>query len=119
MLWLLQHFDRLVVGVGSCYEVGTVRHPLLASLREKMVLASLHAAGVSLRRVRVVHLTDFPGDWDAWWRHTTSIPGIEDVTHFVTGNEADILAVLREKGLALPFALIDPEKEDLGAFRFA
>jgi nicotinamide mononucleotide adenylyltransferase/8-oxo-dGTP pyrophosphatase MutT (NUDIX family) len=119
MLWLLERFDRLVIGVGSCYEVGTVRHPLLASIREKMVLSSLHAAGASLRRVRVVHLTDFPGDWDSWWSHTTSIPGIEDVTHFVTGNEEDILAVMRAKGLELPFALIDPEKEDLGAFRFA
>lgn len=119
MLWLLERFDRLVIGVGSCYEVGTVRHPLLASIREKMVLSSLHAAGASLRRVRVVHLTDFPGDWDCWWSHTTSIPGIEDVTHFVTGNEEDILAVMRAKGLELPFALIDPEKEDLGAFRFA
>jgi nicotinamide mononucleotide adenylyltransferase/8-oxo-dGTP pyrophosphatase MutT (NUDIX family) len=119
MLWLLERFDRLVIGVGSCYEVGTVRHPLLASIREKMVLASLQAAGTSLRRVRVVHLTDFPGDWDGWWRHTTSIPGIAEVTHFVTGNEADILAVMREKGLTLPFALVDPEKEDLGSFRFA
>lgn len=119
MLWLLERFDRLVIGVGSCYEVGTVRHPLLASIREKMVLASLHAAGASLRRVRVVHLTDFPGDWDGWWSHTTSIPGVEDVTHFVTGNEEDILAVMRAKGLELPFALINPEKEDLGAFRFA
>lgn len=118
MLWLLEQFDRLVIGVGSCYEVGTVRHPLLASIREKMVLASLHAAGVALRRVRVVHLADFP-DWDAWWRHATSIPGIDEVTHFVTGNEADILAVMRDKGLTLPFALINPEKEDLGAFRFA
>lgn len=117
MLWLLQQFDRLVIGIGSCYEVGTVRHPLLASIREKMVLASLHAAGVALRRVHVVHLADFP-DWDTWWTHTTSIPGIADVTHFVTGNEADILAVMRAKGLELPFALIDPEKEDLGAFSF-
>lgn len=119
MLWLLDHFDFLVIGVGSCYEVGTVRHPLLASIREKMVLASLHAAGASLRRVRVVHLTDFPGDWDAWWDHTTSIPGIADVTHFVTGNEADILSVMHAKGLELPFSLINPEKEDLGAFRFS
>lgn len=118
MLWLLARFDRLVIGIGSCYEVGTVRHPLLASIREKMVLASLHAAGVALRRVQVVHLADFP-DWDTWWRHTTEIPGIAEVTHFVTGNEADILAVVREKGLELPFALIDPEREDLGAFRFA
>lgn len=117
MLWLLARFDRLIVGVGSCYEVGTVRHPLLASIREKMVLASLHAAGASLRRVRVVHLADFP-EWDTWWAHTTGIPGIEEVTHFVTGNEDDILKVMREKGLALPFRLIDPEKEDLGAFKF-
>ncbi len=118
MLWLLQRFDRLVIGVGSCYEVGTARHPLLASIREKMVLSSLREAGVALRRVRIVHLADFPGDWDGWWQHVTSIPGIEHVTHFVTGNEDDILAVMREKGLTLPFALINPEKEDLGAFRF-
>lgn len=118
MLWLLERFDRLVIGVGSCYEAGTGRHPLLASIREKMVLASLHAAGVALRRVRVVHLTDFPGDWDGWWQHTTSIPGISEVTHFVTGNEEDILSVMRSKGMELPFALINPEKEDLGSFRF-
>ena len=110
MLWLLQRFDRLVIGIGSCYEAGTALHPLLASLREKMVLASLRAAGIAERRVRVVHLTDFPDDWDGWWQHVTSIPGIEEISHFVTGNEDDILSVMRSKGLTLPFALINPEK---------
>jgi len=36
--YLLEIFDEVIIGIGSCYEVGTARYPLLAHFREKMIL---------------------------------------------------------------------------------
>lgn len=110
-LWLLSNYDRLIIGIGSCYEVGNARHPLLAFFREKIIRRSLINASVDMHRVSFVHVQDFKNDWDGWWRHINSIPGIEMVTHFVTGNEIDILKVIDEKNIKIPYAFINPEKE--------
>lgn len=105
--WLLSMYDRLVIGIGSCYEVGFPRHPLLAFLREKMIAYSLMEQGVDAFRVSFVHLQDF-NDWNEWWDHITSIPQISEISHFVTGNEEDILGEIKKKGIDLPFKLINP-----------
>lgn len=118
LLWLLDRFDRVIVGIGSCYEAGTARHPLLATYREKMLLTSLRLAGASMRRIETVHLTDFVADWDGWWQHVTSFPGAENITHFVTGNEDDILSVMAAKGMKVPYEMINPEKENTGPYTF-
>ena len=117
-LWLLSKFDRIIIGIGSCYEVGTSRHPLLAFMREKMIHYSLEAAGTDMHRVAFVHLQDFANDWNEWWSHATSFPDMPKVTHFVTGNEEEILDELRKRGLTPPAILINPEKEMPLKFRF-
>jgi len=118
-LWLLSRFDRLIIGIGSCYEVGSPRHPLLAFFREKIIRLSLLAANADMSRVSFVHLQDFELDnWDGWWRHVNSIPGVENITHFVTGNEKDILDVIKKKGIKTRFDFINPEKEMPSEFLF-
>ncbi|MFC1644852.1 NUDIX domain-containing protein [Patescibacteria group bacterium] len=119
--WLLTIFDEVIIGLGSCYEVGRLRHPLLAFQREKIILLSLRAKGVDESRVRFVHLQDFKNQedgWMKWWKHITSIPGIEEVTHFVTGNEGEILKEIRRRGLKTGFDFINPEKEMPKEFAF-
>ncbi|MFC1638244.1 adenylyltransferase/cytidyltransferase family protein [Patescibacteria group bacterium] len=119
--WLLTIFDEVIIGLGSCYEVGRSRHPLLAFQREKIILLSLRAKGIDESRVRFVHLQDFKNQedgWMAWWRHITSIPGIEDVTHFVTGNEDEILKEVRRRGLDTGLKFVNPEKDMPKEFAF-
>jgi cytidyltransferase-like protein len=115
--WLLSNFYHLVIGIGSCYNVGQKRHPLLAVLREKIILNSLIAEGVDPFRLSFVHLPDLD-DWDAWWKNITSIPQIGQITHFVTGNEAEIICKIKEKGITPPFKLINPEKEMPRRYQF-
>lgn len=119
MLWLLSKFDEIIIGIGSCYEVGSPRHPLLAFMREKMILQSLVHEGINPNRVKFVHLQDFPNDWMGWWKNLISIPGISDVTHLVTGNEEQILGEIRKRSIAVPFEIINPEKDTSRNYRFA
>jgi nicotinamide mononucleotide adenylyltransferase/8-oxo-dGTP pyrophosphatase MutT (NUDIX family) len=109
-LWLLSVYNRLIIGIGSCYEAGTKRHPLSAVHREKMILLSLQNEGVDLSRVTIVHLQDFH-NWDKWWGHITEIAWINFVTHFATSNHKDIVSVMRSKKIKPPFTLIDIEKK--------
>ncbi len=108
--WLLSIYDRLIIGIGSCYTVGENRHPLLAFMREKMILNSLIAEGVDQSRVSFFHLPDFD-EFEGWFENIISIPSIRDVTAFATGNEEDILKEFRKKGIDLMFKLINPEKD--------
>lgn len=109
--WLLSKYDRVIIGICSCYEMGSVRHPLLAFVREKMVAKSLKNSGVDMHRITFVHIQDFVDNWDGWWNHIISIPGFDTVTHFVTGNEKDILSEIKKRNLTLPFEFVNPEKE--------
>lgn len=109
-LWLLSIYDELIIGIGSCYEVGSPRHPLLAFFREKMIIWSLVNEGVDMGRVSFVHLQDF-NNWDEWWKHINRVVSEKKVTHFVTGNEEDILGVMNKKKIIPPFAIVNPEKE--------
>jgi nicotinamide mononucleotide adenylyltransferase/8-oxo-dGTP pyrophosphatase MutT (NUDIX family) len=106
----LSKYDRIIIGMGSCFEVGRPRFPLLAFFREKMIRWSLVDRGIDLDRVSFVYLQDF-NLWDEWWKHITSIPGIESVDYLVTGNEVEILAEIKKRNLKLPFELVDSEKE--------
>lgn len=109
-LWLLSRFQNIIIGIGSCYEVGSMKHPLLAVFREKMILNAL-AEKVDLGRIKIVHVPDRVDDWDGWWNDILQIAEIYKVTHFVTGNEEKILGVIREKGIMPRFEMINPETE--------
>lgn len=106
---LTKEFDEVHIGIGSCYEVGNKRHPLLAIFREKMLLLSLYHAGCDLSKIRLSHIQDFE-KFEDWMDHVLEYIKKEDITHFVTGNENDILNVIKEKGIKLDLEFINPEE---------
>jgi nicotinamide-nucleotide adenylyltransferase len=105
---LASEFDEVVIGLGSCYEVGSPRHPFLAIYREKMILLSLHEMGCDISKIKISHVQDFL-TFEQWIDHILSLVKKEKITHFVTGNEKDILGVLKEKNMNLDLDFINPE----------
>ena len=105
---LASGFDEVVIGLGSCYEVGSPRHPFLAVYREKMILLSLHETGCDKTKIKISHVQDF-NTFEQWIDHVSSLVKKEEITHFVSGNEKDILNVLKEKNMKLDLEFINPE----------
>ncbi|MCI8555979.1 MAG: hypothetical protein HFI85_05395 [Clostridia bacterium] len=109
ILKMLESYDRLVIGLGSCYEVGTKRHPFLAIFREKMLRMSIAEGGGDLSKIDIVHIQDHER-FDDWLDDVLQVCDKHNVTHFITGNKEDILDVLDEKGKKLPFEFVNPEE---------
>lgn len=108
---LLTIYDRVVIVLGSCYEVGTPRHPLLAIHREKMLLYSLKSAGVDLGRITVIHLQDFDST-ELWWQKILTICRRYKALQICTGNITDIVDPITAKGLWPEWLkLVNPEKD--------
>ena len=105
---LLKTNDKVVIGLGSCYNVGISRHPLLAVFREKMILSSLNSEQIDLNKIEFAHVPDYP-TFEEWIENVLVLCRQKKVTHFVTGNKEDILNVLNEKKIELPFEFINPE----------
>ena len=105
---LLKEYDKVVIGLGSCYELGTARHPFPALNREKMILQSLKDTNSDLSKLKIVYIQDFI-TFEEWIDHVLKLCEIEHVTHFVTGNKEDILSVIEEKKILLPFEFVNPE----------
>lgn len=126
ILWLLlvAGYDRVVIVLGSRFEMGYQKQPFLATYREKMLLFSLKFAGVDLDRVIVVHLEDFADNkvrsgWWAWWKHVVAIGRRYNVTTMVTGNEEMVLSEIKQREIVVPFERIfNPEKELPIEFQF-
>lgn len=117
ILWLLSKYQYIVIGIGSCYEIGKPNQPLLAFQRQKMIELSLIKEGIDLSRIKFVHIPDY-NNWDVWWDDIVCISSKYRVTHFVTGNEEMILNVIKEKNIKMPFKIINPEKELPKKFQF-
>lgn len=107
---LSNEFDKVLIGIGSCYESGTERHPICAHFREKIILLDVKNQGINKDKIDIVHLQDFPGDDNAWIKHIMTIACKKGVTHFVTGNRRDILDMLERKEIKLPFVFVNPEE---------
>jgi Nicotinamide mononucleotide adenylyltransferase len=90
---LLEKYDRLVIGMGSCYEGGVAKHALLSPFREKIVLASLEHEGIDLSRVDIPYIQDFPNNDKEWAEHVARAVKKYGITHFITGNEWVIKAL--------------------------
>ena len=101
-------FDRIIIGLGSCYEGGVAKHALLAPFREKIILASLEHEGVDLSRVSIPYIQDFPDNDNAWAAHVSSAIKKYGITHFVTGNEW-VVKALSEYGETQNLEFINPE----------
>lgn len=123
--WMLEKkVERLIIPIGSSYEVGTIRHLLLAFQREKALAKSLRDAGLDMSRITFVHLPDCnahedrENNFDDWWTQVMMLVEKYGVTHFVTGNEENIRGPLRKRNLELPFELINPETEMPKKYKF-
>lgn len=106
---LTENFEEVVIGLGSCYEAGSPRHPFLAIFREKMLISSLYNEGCDLSKIKIKHIPDFPL-FESWIENISDLIRSEEITHFVSGNKEDILNVMEEKGIKLGIEFIDPEK---------
>ena len=107
---LLSEYDKVIIGLGSCYEAGSQRHPLLAVFREKMLLLSVAQKGGDVSKITVVYIQDY-SDFEGWINDVLEICNIYNVTHFVTGNKEEILDVLKDKNIKLPFTFVNPEED--------
>lgn len=108
ILKLTEQFDEVFIGLGSCYEVGSSRHPFLAIHREKMLISSLFYSGCDMSKIKIRHIQDFK-TFEEWIEHILNLIEKEKITHFVTGNTEDILSVIEEKGVKLDLEFINPE----------
>lgn len=90
---LLDEYDELVIGMGSCFEGGVSKHALLSPFREKIILASLEDMKIDLSRVSIPYIQDFPNDDKAWAAHVARAIKKYNITHFITGNQWVIKAL--------------------------
>ncbi|MBR5827174.1 MAG: NUDIX domain-containing protein [Clostridia bacterium] len=104
---LARSYDRLVVGIGSCYENGTPRNCIPAIEREKLLRKIFNTEG--LDNVIIVPIQDRES-FEEWFDDVIKLCESFDVTHFCTGNKEDILDVMKEKGLTLDVEFINPEQ---------
>jgi len=105
---LLTEFDFVVIAIGSCYEYGTSSNNLLALDREKMLRKVLSYEKVNPNKFTIIHIQDY-STFDEWLQDVLEIRDFYQVTHFVTGNQKDILSVLESKNIQLNMELINPE----------
>lgn len=103
---LANNYDMLIVGIGSCYENGTLRNCIPAVEREQL----LHKifAHENIRNYKIVHLPDRP-TFDEWFSDVYKLCQKYSVTHFCTGNKEDILDIMKKNNLDLGAKLINPE----------
>jgi len=109
ILSMLKKYDKVVIGLGSCYEIGTKRHPFLAIFREKMLLLSISEQGGDLSKIEIVHIQDHE-KFEDWMDDVLLVCKQHNVTHFITGNKEDILDILKMKNIKLPFEFVNPEE---------
>lgn len=103
---LAKSFDKLIIGIGSCYENGTPRNCIPAIEREKLLRKMLKTEGIE--NTEIIPVQDRP-TFDEWIDDVCAVCQRYGVTHFCTGNKEDILDVLEQKGITLDVEMINPE----------
>lgn len=110
LLKLAQEHDKLIVMIGSCYEGGTERNCISAVEREKMLRAIFKRAEISEEKYEIIPVEDRES-FSEWLYDVKEVCNSYGVTHFCTGNQEDILNVLKEKNETLGFEMINPEAD--------
>lgn len=108
-LCLLDEVDKIVIFVGSCYVHGTERNSTLTVFIIKSIIGALEEAGISSDRYMIKCLKDCSTD-EEWFRLILKARDKFNATHFVTGNEEDILSKIDSLGYSLNMDIINPEK---------
>lgn len=86
IMTLLDHYDKVVIIIGSCYEHGDVRHSISAQIREKMLRAMLTEAKIPEEKYSFEHLSDFKDD-EKWFSELMTIVRKHQLSCIATGNE--------------------------------
>ena len=84
--------------IGSAYKGEDIRYCVTATEREKMIRAIYKAEGISEKKFIIVPVDDKP-TFEEWLADVFMICEKYKVTHFCTGNQEDILDVLKQKGI--------------------
>lgn len=106
---MAKEYDKIVVMIGSAYEGESIRYCITATEREKMLRAIFKAEEISEKKFEIVPMEDQP-TFEAWLDDVLAVCKKYKVTHFCTGNQEDILGVLKQKGISLDMELINPEE---------
>lgn len=69
---ILRKHKKVIIGIGSAQYEGLPQNPYSATLREKMILASLHAAKIPRRKFTLVKIPDINDD-KKWVRHVEKL----------------------------------------------
>lgn len=101
---------KIIVMIGSCYENGEERNCIPASEREKMVRAVFKRANISEQQFEIITQEDCES-FEEWISNVKEACDMYGVTHFITGNQEDILDVLAEKGESLNAEMVNPEED--------
>ena len=107
---LAKQYDKLIIGIGSCYENGTARNCIPAVKREKLLNKVFEAEKISKEKIKIIHIADRE-KFEYWANDVLKICKENKVTHFCTGNKKDILDILEEKGIDLNLIMLNPEEE--------
>lgn len=107
LIKLSKTYDRLVIGIGSCYENGTLRNCIPAIEREKLLRKILKTEGI--HNAIIIPIEDRE-TFEEWIKDVCRVCERYNVTHFCTGNKEDILDVLTTKGITLNVTMINPEE---------
>ncbi len=107
LIKLARAYGQLIIGIGSCYENGTLRNCIPAIEREKLLRKILKTEGIN--NAIIIPIEDRE-TFEEWIHDICHVCEHYNVTHFCTGNKKDILDVLTEKGIILNAELINPEE---------
>ena len=106
---MAKEYDKIIVMVGSAYEGESIRYCITATEREKMIRAIFKTEEIPENKFEIVPMEDKP-TFESWLEDVLTVCKKYKVTHFCTGNQEDILGVLKQKGITLDMELINPEE---------
>ena len=109
LLKLVEEFDKVIIMLGSRFECGYENKCISETERIQMLTSILQTAGVSEAKYKIVPVPDTE-TFDEWLDLVMEVCKQNGVTHFVTGNQEDILNVLEQRGQNLGFEMINPEE---------
>lgn len=110
LLDLIKKFDKVIIGIGSCYESNTPRNCIPMVMREKLLRKVLKEAKVEEEKIKIIPVLDRV-TFEEWIDNVVELCKENHVTHFCTGNKEDIINVLEEKGIDLNLEIINPEED--------
>ena len=110
LLDLIGKYDKVIIGIGSCYESDTPRNCIPMVMREKLLRKVFKEEKVPEEKFKIIPVLDRI-TFEEWIDNIVKLCKENNVTHFCTGNKEDIINVLNEKGINLDLEIINPEED--------